>query len=43
MLLSRGEMSPIDFDGLRIFDYTAGQPLDASVATVEVAPGRTSR
>jgi len=39
MLLSRGEMSPVDFNGLRIFDYTAGQSLDASVATVEVAPG----
>ena len=39
MLLSRGEMSPVDFDGLRIFDYTAGQSLDASVAMVEVAPG----
>ncbi len=39
MLLSRSEMSPVDFDGLRIFDYTAGQSLDASVATVEVAPG----
>jgi mannose-6-phosphate isomerase-like protein (cupin superfamily) len=39
MLISRGEVSPIDFNGLRIFDYTAGQSLAASVATVEVAPG----
>lgn len=39
MLLVRSEMSPVDFDGLRIFDYTAGQPSDVSVATVEVAPG----
>jgi mannose-6-phosphate isomerase-like protein (cupin superfamily) len=39
MLLSRSEMSPVDFDGLRIFDYTAGQSLEVSVATVEVAPG----
>jgi mannose-6-phosphate isomerase-like protein (cupin superfamily) len=39
MLLSRDEMTPVDFDGLRIFDYTAGQSLDASVAAVEVAPG----
>jgi hypothetical protein len=31
MLLSRDEMTPVDFDGLRIFDYTAGQSLDASV------------
>lgn len=39
MLLSRSEMSPVDFGGLRIFDYTAGQLLDASVAMIEVAPG----
>jgi mannose-6-phosphate isomerase-like protein (cupin superfamily) len=39
MLLSRSTMSPIDFGGLRIFDYTAGQPFDASVATVEALPG----
>jgi mannose-6-phosphate isomerase-like protein (cupin superfamily) len=32
-------MSAVDFDGLRIFGYTAGQSLDASVAVVEVAPG----
>ena len=39
MLLSRSSMSPIDFDGLRIFDYTAGQSLGSSVAAIEVAPG----
>jgi mannose-6-phosphate isomerase-like protein (cupin superfamily) len=39
MVLSRNDVSPVDFDGLRIFDYTAGQSLDASVATVDVAPG----
>ena len=39
MLLSRAEMRSVDFDGLRIFDYTAGQSLDASVAMIEVAPG----
>ncbi|HSF47974.1 MAG TPA: cupin domain-containing protein [Burkholderiales bacterium] len=39
MLLSRSEMSPIDFHGLRIFDYTAGQSLGSSVAVIEVAPG----
>ena len=39
MLLLRSEMSPVEFDGLRIFDYTAGQALEASVATVDVAPG----
>ena len=39
MLLSRSSMSPVDFDGLRIFDYTAGQSLGSSVATIEVEPG----
>ena len=39
MLRSRREISPIPFDGLRIFDYTAGQSLSSSVAAIEVAPG----
>ena len=39
MLLSRNAMFPVDFEGLRIFDYTAGQSVDASVAAVGVAPG----
>ena len=39
MVLSRSAMSPIDFDGLRIFDYTAGQSLGSSVAAIEVVPG----
>jgi mannose-6-phosphate isomerase-like protein (cupin superfamily) len=32
-------MSPIDFNGLRIFDYTAGQSLGCSFAAIEVAAG----
>jgi mannose-6-phosphate isomerase-like protein (cupin superfamily) len=32
-------MSPVDFHGLGIFDYTAGQSLSSSVAAVEVEPG----
>jgi mannose-6-phosphate isomerase-like protein (cupin superfamily) len=39
MLLSRSAMTPIDFHGLRIFDYTAGKSLGSSVAAIEVAPG----
>jgi mannose-6-phosphate isomerase-like protein (cupin superfamily) len=39
MLLSRSAMSPIDFHGLHIFDYTAGQSLGSSVAMIEIAPG----
>ena len=32
-------MTPVDFDGLRIFDYTAGQRFGSSVAAIEVEPG----
>jgi mannose-6-phosphate isomerase-like protein (cupin superfamily) len=39
MRVSRSTMSPLDFGGLKIFDYTAGQPLGSSVAAIEVAPG----
>jgi mannose-6-phosphate isomerase-like protein (cupin superfamily) len=39
MLLSRSAMTPIDFHGLRIFDYTAGESLGSSVAAIEVTPG----
>lgn len=39
MRLSRGTMTPLEFDGLRIFDYTAGQALSSSIATVDVPPG----
>ena len=39
MHVPRSTMSPLDFDGLKIFDYTAGQSLGASVAAIEVAPG----
>ena len=39
MRVSRSTMSPLDFEGLKIFDYTAGKPLGSSVAAIEVAPG----
>ena len=39
MRVSRATMAPLDFDGLRIFDYTAGQSLSSSVAAIEVPPG----
>jgi mannose-6-phosphate isomerase-like protein (cupin superfamily) len=39
MRVSRSTMSPLDFEGLKIFDYTAGQSLGSSVAAIEVAPG----
>ena len=39
MLQPRSTMSPVDFDGLLIFDYTAGQSLSSSFAAIEVGPG----
>jgi mannose-6-phosphate isomerase-like protein (cupin superfamily) len=39
MFLSRGSISPVDFDGLRVFDYTAGQSFSSSLAVIDVAPG----
>ena len=39
MLVSRNSMSPVVFNGLRIFDYTAGRSLGSSMAVIEVDPG----
>lgn len=39
MLISRKSIAPLDFDGLRIFDYTAGRSGSSSVALIEVDPG----
>ena len=39
MRVSRSTMSPLDFEGLKIFDYTAGKRLGSSLAAIEVAPG----
>ena len=39
MLFKRKAITPFDFDGLRIFDYTAGRSGSSSVALIEVAPG----
>jgi mannose-6-phosphate isomerase-like protein (cupin superfamily) len=33
----------LSFEGLRIFDYTAGQSVRASVALIEVEPGATHK
>ena len=38
MFLSRSSISSVDFHGLRIFDYTAGQSLGSSLAMIEVGP-----
>lgn len=39
MLIRRDEIEPIDFGGLRIFDYTAGSDTDSSLAVIEVPAG----
>ena len=39
MIVPRESVRPIDFDGLRIFDYTAGEELSSSFAMIEVPQG----
>ena len=39
MIVSRATVSPFDFDGLRIFDYTAGTNSSSSFALIEVPTG----
>ena len=39
MIVHRNSLSAIDFEGLSIYDYTAGQETNASLATIEVPPG----
>lgn len=39
MLLRGQSITPLTFDGLRIFDYTAGHSSSSSVALIEVQPG----
>ena len=39
MVVTRDSLTPIDFAGLRIFDYTAGHDLSSSLAVIEVPAG----
>ena len=39
MFVSGTSLTPIDFAGLRILDYTAGHDLSASVAVIDVPAG----
>jgi mannose-6-phosphate isomerase-like protein (cupin superfamily) len=39
MFVSGKALIPIDFPGLRIFDYTAGHDLSASLALIDVPAG----
>ena len=41
MPIRRAELDPLDFDGLAIFDYTAGLEVGSSLAVIEVPPGAT--
>jgi mannose-6-phosphate isomerase-like protein (cupin superfamily) len=38
-IIHRNAMSAIDFEGISIYDYTAGQETNASLAAIEVPPG----
>jgi mannose-6-phosphate isomerase-like protein (cupin superfamily) len=38
VIVTRESLTPIVFDGLRIFDYTATQDVGSSLAVVEVPP-----
>jgi mannose-6-phosphate isomerase-like protein (cupin superfamily) len=39
MLVRRQSLNPIDFSGLKIFDYTAGSEVSSSFAIIEVPAG----
>ena len=39
MIVKHDSISPIDFEGLEIYDYTAGQKSRSSLAVIDVPPG----
>jgi mannose-6-phosphate isomerase-like protein (cupin superfamily) len=39
MIVKRQSLIPMDFDGLKIYDYTAGQTNSSSFAEIEILPG----
>lgn len=41
MIIRRASLTPFDFGGLQIFDYTAGLESSSSLAVIEVPPGAT--
>jgi mannose-6-phosphate isomerase-like protein (cupin superfamily) len=43
MIIRNASLSPIDFDGLTIHDYTAGLEASSSLALVTVPPGAQHR
>ena len=38
MIVKRASLTPLEFEDLRIFDYTAGKDLSSSLAVIEVPP-----
>jgi len=43
MIVKRASINSVDFDGLRVFDYTVDQNARSSLAVVEVPPGGRHR
>ena len=41
MIVQRAEIDGTEFEGLRVFDYTAGANTSSSLARIEVPPGVT--
>jgi mannose-6-phosphate isomerase-like protein (cupin superfamily) len=39
LIVRKHDVTPIDFDGLAIHDYTANQDISASLAVIHVPPG----
>jgi mannose-6-phosphate isomerase-like protein (cupin superfamily) len=39
MIIKRSSMETINFDGLQIYDYTAGHDTSSSLAVIQVLPG----
>jgi mannose-6-phosphate isomerase-like protein (cupin superfamily) len=38
MIIRKDSVTPIDFDGLAIYDYTSGKQISSSFAVIEVPP-----
>ena len=39
MIIRKNELSPIDFDGLQIYDYTSSTDTSSSLALIEIPAG----
>ncbi|MCH7554293.1 MAG: cupin domain-containing protein [Chloroflexi bacterium] len=43
MIIKREDVTPYEFEGLAVFDYTAGAQANASLALIHVPPGGAHR